>query len=127
MSEKPYNEPRLALNRIYTRTGDSGETALVSGERVPKDALRIECYGTVDELNAFIGLACQSASDLAAATPALGELCEILIRVQHELFNLGSVLATMPEKIMPRQPRVTEQEISTLEAELDRFNASLPP
>jgi cob(I)alamin adenosyltransferase len=126
MSEKPYNEPRLALNRIYTRTGDSGETALVSGERVPKDALRIECYGTVDELNAFVGLACQSASDLAPATAAMGELYEILVRVQHELFNLGSVLATMPEKMMPRQPRITEQEISTLESEIDRCNATLP-
>jgi cob(I)alamin adenosyltransferase len=126
MSEKPYNEPRLTLNRIYTRTGDSGETALVSGERVPKDALRIECYGTVDELNAFVGLACQSASDLAPATAAMGELYEILVRVQHELFNLGSVLATMPEKMMPRQPRITEQEISTLESEIDRCNATLP-
>jgi cob(I)alamin adenosyltransferase len=126
MSEKPYNEPRLTLNRIYTRTGDSGETALVSGERVPKDALRIECYGTVDELNAFVGLACQSASDLAPATAAMGELYEILVRVQHELFNMGSVLATMPEKMMPRQPRITEQEISALESEIDRFNATLP-
>ena len=50
MTEKPYKEPALALNRIYTRTGDAGETALASGERVPKDARRIECYGTVDEL-----------------------------------------------------------------------------
>ncbi len=126
MSEKPYNEPRLTLNRIYTRTGDSGETALVSGERVPKDHLRIECYGTVDELNAFVGLACQSASELAAVSPALGELCEILVRVQHELFNLGSVLATMPGKLMPRQARITEQEICTLEAEIDRCNATVP-
>jgi cob(I)alamin adenosyltransferase len=125
MSEKPYNEPRLALNRIYTRTGDSGETALVSGERIAKDALRIECYGTVDELNAFVGLARQSALELAPGAPALGELCEILIRIQHELFNLGSVLATMPEKMMPRQPRITEGEISTLEAGIDRCNATL--
>jgi cob(I)alamin adenosyltransferase len=126
MSENPYNEPRLALNRIYTRTGDAGETALVSGERVPKDALRIECYGTVDELNAFVGLAGQTASELVPAKPAMGELCETLFRVQHELFNLGSILATTPEKIMPRQPRITEEEISTLESEIDRCTATLP-
>jgi cob(I)alamin adenosyltransferase len=126
MSEKPYNEPRLALNRIYTRTGDAGETALVSGERVPKDDLRIECYGTVDELNAFVGLAWQSASDLVSTVPAVRELCESLVRVQQELFNLGSVLATMPDKIMPRQPRITEEEISMLEAEIDHCNAALP-
>jgi len=126
MSEKPYNEPRLALNRIYTRTGDSGQTALVSGERIPKDALRIECYGTVDELNACVGLACHTASELAAATPALSELRDILLRVQHELFNLGSILATMPDKIMPRQPRITAEEISALESEIDRCNDALP-
>ena len=127
MPEKPYNEPRLALNRIYTRTGDAGETALASGERIPKDALRIECYGTVDELNSFVGLACQTASDLAASTPVIGELCETLLRIQHELFNLGSILATMPEKVMPRQPRITEAEISALEVEIDRCTAVLPP
>lgn len=126
MNEKPYNEPRLALNRIYTRTGDSGETALVSGERLPKDALRIECYGTVDELNAFVGLAGQTASELVAATPGLSGLSEILLRIQHELFNLGSILATMPDKVMPRQPRITEAEISELEAEIDRCAATLP-
>jgi cob(I)alamin adenosyltransferase len=126
MSEKPYNEPRLTLNRIYTRTGDAGETALVSGERVPKDALRIECYGTVDELNSLIGLAGQTAAELAAATPEVNGLCEILLRLQHELFNLGSVLATVPDKLMPRQPRITEVEISALEAEIDRCTAILP-
>ena len=70
MAEKPYKEPALALNRIYTRTGDAGETALASGERVPKDAWRIECYGTVDELNAWIGLARATAAGLTAASGA---------------------------------------------------------
>ena len=89
----PFEEPRLALNRIYTKTGDSGETLLASGERVPKDAPRIECYGTVDELNSFVGAAALAASELAQRSPALGELARTLLRVQHELFNLGSILA----------------------------------
>ncbi len=55
--DKAFNEPRIALNRIYTKRGDAGETSLVGGQRVPKDALRIECYGTVDELNSILGLA----------------------------------------------------------------------
>ena len=126
MDEKPYNEPRLALNRIYTRTGDGGETALVSGERLPKDSLRIECYGSVDELNACLGLARHSALELSAAAPALAELAATLFRVQHELFNLGSVLATMPDKIMPRQPRIGPADIAALEAEIDRCSESLP-
>lgn len=128
MAEKPpFEEPRLALNRIYTKTGDAGETLLASGERVPKDAPRIECYGTVDELNSFVGAAALSASEAAARTPALGELARILRRVQHELFNLGSILATTPEKIHPRQARITEEDVAALERAIDRFNASLPP
>ncbi len=96
MEEKAYNEPRLALNRIYTKTGDSGETGLVGGQRVGKDALRIECYGTVDELNAFIGMACFSSEEAQ-----LTKLAEILKRVQHELFNLGSILARSPRTCIP--------------------------
>jgi cob(I)alamin adenosyltransferase len=116
-----FNEPRLALNRIYTRTGDKGETALVGGQRMPKDSLRIECYGTVDELNAFIGMARVSALD------KLPELADVLLRVQHELFNLGSILATLPEDVHPKQPRVTGTEIKQLEIEIDKMNADLAP
>ena len=123
MSDAPFNEPRLALNRIYTKRGDAGETSLVGGQSALKDALRIECYGTVDELNSFTGMACFAAS----REPALAQLGAILIRVQHELFNLGSILATLPEDIGPRQPRVTEVEVQQLEREIDEMNAPLPP
>lgn len=123
MDEKPFDEPRLALNRIYTRQGDRGETHLAGGQRVPKDSPRIECYGTVDELNAFVGLACASAE----AEPALADLAAILRRVQHELFNLGSILATLPADVHPRQARVTEREVLQLEREIDRMNEGLQP
>jgi cob(I)alamin adenosyltransferase len=116
-----FNEPRIALNRIYTKGGDKGQTSLVGGERVPKDATRIECYGTVDELNAFLGMASVSADE------AVPPLVPILRRVQHELFNLGSILATRPEDVHPKQPRVTEVEIQQLEKEIDNMNADLPP
>lgn len=123
----PFEEPRLALNRIYTKTGDSGETLLASGERVPKDAPRIECYGTVDELNSFVGAAALAASELAQGTPAFGELARTLLRVQHELFNLGSILATTPENVHPRQARITDEDVAALERDIDRANAGLPP
>ena len=126
MSSKPFNEPKLALNRIYTRGGDSGETSLVGGQRVPKDALRIECYGTVDELNSVTGLARVTAEEGVAACPQLKQLAEIIERVQHELFNLGSILATLPADVMPGQARITEAEIAQLEAEIDRMNQDLP-
>jgi cob(I)alamin adenosyltransferase len=117
-----FNEPRLALNRIYTRRGDTGETSLVGGQRVPKDALRIETYGAVDELNAFLGLASVSANE----RPETGRLVPILRRIQHELFNLGSILATLPADVHPKQPRVTGADIAQLEREIDEMNESLP-
>ncbi len=95
MSELPFDEPRLAINRVYTRTGDRGETALAGGQRVPKDGLRIRAYGTVDELNAFLGVARSTIAE-DSRVAALGA---ILLRVQHELFNLGSILATLPEDV----------------------------
>ena len=122
MPEK-FHEPRLALNRIYTRRGDQGQTSLVGGQRAPKNALRLECYGTVDELNSFIGL----AEVTAAESLATSRLSGILRRFQHELFNLGSILATLPEDVGPQQPRVTSIEVAQLEREIDDANAELPP
>ena len=116
-----FDEPRLALNRIYTKAGDQGQTHLAGGQRVSKDSLRIECYGTVDELNAFIGMACVTAAE------AVPELATVLLRVQHELFNLGSILATRPEDVHPNQARITTAEIEQLEREIDAANANLTP
>ncbi len=118
-----FEQPRIALNRIYTRQGDKGDTALVGGQRVPKDSSRIEAYGTVDELNAWIGVARVSAESEAA----LSSLAAILGRVQHELFNLGSLLATLPEDLHPKQARITPVEIQQLELEIDQVTQALPP
>lgn len=122
MEDTIFREPSLALNRIYTKRGDAGDTALVGGQRLPKDAPRIDCYGTVDELNSFIGTACVEAGNDARTAPLAG----ILLRVQHELFNLGSILATMPEDVGPQQPRVTDADVLQLEREIDEMNAELP-
>ena len=125
MDERTFNDPRLALNRIYTKGGDKGETSLVGGQRVPKDARRIEAYGTVDELNAFVGAACVTATDLAGNNADMLQIALILRRVQQELFNLGSILATRPEDAHPKQPRITEVEIRLLETGMDLMNAEL--
>jgi cob(I)alamin adenosyltransferase len=126
MENVKYDEPRVAINRVYTRGGDKGETGLAGGQRVPKDSLRIEAYGTVDELNATIGVARATAEESLTGHAKLAELDAILKRVQHELFNVGSILATLPQDVHPRQARVTEAEIAQLEAEIDRMNAVLP-
>ena len=120
MSEA-FNEPRLSLSRIYTKTGDQGETGLVGGQIVAKDAQRIEVFGTVDELNSFVGLA-----RISARESGLNELESIFERIQHELFNLGSVLATLPQDLHPNQPRITKETIDQLEREIDHYNATLP-
>jgi cob(I)alamin adenosyltransferase len=121
MADPKFDPPRVALNRIYTKTGDRGETHLAGGQRVAKDSLRIECYGTVDELNAFTGMACVSAAE------SVPELAAILGRVQHELFNLGSILATRPEDVHPKQARITGAEVVQLEKDIDRMNEGLQP
>ena len=118
-----FHDPNVGLSRIYTRTGDAGETGLVGGARVRKDSVRIEAYGTVDELNAWIGLARAAALD---SPPAAAPIAAALLRVQHQLFNLGSSLSTLPKDLRPGQPRVTDTEIAWLEAEMDRITASLP-
>jgi len=126
-----FNKPHVTINRVYTKKGDSGERALVGGQRVPKDDARIDAYGTVDELNAFVGAARQSLIEgipnaTPESAPALRALEASLIRVQHELFNLGSLLATLPEDVHPRQPRVTQADVERLEEEMDQCQEALP-
>lgn len=123
-TENDFSDPKLAINRVYTRKGDAGKTALVGGQKVSKANSRIQTYGAVDELNAFVGVARQSIveSDLDQLQP----LAQILVRVQHELFNLGSVLATRPEDLHPKQPRIRPEEVDRLEREIDEYNADLP-
>jgi len=113
----------VALNRIYTRTGDKGATGLVTGERRPKHDLRIEAYGTVDETNATVGVARLSTAGLAGPVDAM------LARIQNDLFDLGADLAT-PEtgKPMKYEPlRIADSQVTRLENEIDQLNADLSP
>jgi len=102
------------LSKIYTRTGDDGTTGLGDGSRVPKDSLRVEAYGTVDELNSTIGmvLACEGVDDAVRET---------LTQVQHELFDLGGELC------IPGMAMIEDADITRLETSLDGFNEPLPP
>ena len=126
MSDKKFREPKITISKVYTRTGDSGETGLVGGQRVAKDHVRIEAYGDVDELNATIGGCREAIKDYLDVHVELTEVFNILHRIQHELFNTGTILATMPEDITSDLPCITEVDIQRLEDEMDRFNADLP-
>lgn len=109
----------VVLNRIYTRTGDKGDTALGTGKRVAKYDPRIEAYGTVDETNACVGVARLHAS---------GELDLMLARVQNDLFDLGADLATPASPDLKFEPlRIQVSQTDRLEAEVDELNAKLSP
>lgn len=112
--------------KIYTKTGDKGKTSLFGGTRVPKYDLRIEAYGTIDELNAYIGLVRDQNIDTHSS--------DILLKIQTELFTLGAMLATPPEKELLKSgkerlkiEKTTIEKVSVLEKEIDIMNEVLPP
>lgn len=110
----------VVLNKIYTRTGDRGTTALGTGKRVPKYALRIEAYGTVDEANAQIGVARHALRSEDAAIAAM------LTRVQNDLFDLGADLCA-PEDASEQRLRISDAQVERLEQEIDALNTLLAP
>jgi cob(I)alamin adenosyltransferase len=116
----------IRLTKIYTRGGDKGMTSLVGGVRVPKESPRLEAYGTVDELNSIIGIVRTFTPDYREG---LGEdytwYSEMLRRIQNELFDVGSELATPPDVEYPGMHRMGEEEVEQLEREIDRMNEAL--
>ena len=105
--------------KIYTKTGDKGSTSLIGGVRVPKSHIRIEAYGTVDELNSYLGM----VNDMAVDEKLGGWIREI----QDRLFTVGSVLATTPDKeVKMKLPDVHEEDVTWLEQRIDEMNESLP-
>ena len=121
----------ISITRVYTRLGDQGETALVGGRRVPKDSPRIVAYGTVDELNAVVGLVrVFNAERLKARGPRRRRhawLDATLHKVQNQLFDLGSELATPPDAVYEGMFRVGEGEVTELERIMDHCQKDLPP
>jgi cob(I)alamin adenosyltransferase len=105
--------------KIYTKTGDKGLTSLIGGIRVPKSHIRIESYGTVDELNSYLGMVCDMVNDQ--------KIREWLREVQDRLFTIGSVLATSPEKeVKMKLPDLHNEDVQWLEKRIDEMNETLP-
>jgi len=112
----------IRINRVYTKSGDKGETGLVGGRRVPKDALRIECYGTVDELNATLGM--------ARAVEPMPRIDEVLVPIQRDLFSIGALLATPDLDKMHNhlaKANIDERRIRDLEHAIDECEKELEP
>ncbi len=118
----------IRLTRIYTRTGDKGTTALVGGRRVPKDSGRIEAYGTIDELNSIIGIVRTYLPQYAGGLGADAQwYSEMLRRIQNELFDVGSELATPPDGEYEGMHKMSAREGRLLEEEMDRMERELEP
>lgn len=117
----------MRITRVYTRTGDAGQTRLVGGQQVSKGHLRIESYGTTDELNAIIGLIRTFNARSGAPPEAVARLEEMLRRIQNDLFNLGSELATLPQDHWPTMPHVGADDVKRLEEWMDALNEDLEP
>ncbi len=116
-----FSEPKITINKVYTRQGDGGGTRLVGGQPVSKTDLRLHCYGSLDELNSIVGMA-----RTMCLTEGLDGLAKELLRIQHGLFNLGTVFATLPEDLTAAMPQVAESDVVALEESMDRHNEALP-
>ena len=117
----------IRLTRIYTRTGDQGDTALVGGRRVAKDSPRIEAYGTIDELNSIIGLARVFNAERLSKGKAPRWLDGVFRQLQNELFDLGSELATPEDAVYEGMHRIGESEVKALEELMDQCQKDLAP
>ena len=116
----------MRISKVYTRTGDAGKTRLAGGQEIWKDAIRVDAYGTVDELNALIGLARVFNQDMPESSGR--QRIEIfLTEVQHKLFDLGSLLATAPGTVFRNMPTVTQADVDRLEAAIDVCQLDLEP
>ena len=123
MTDKKYKDPTFTISKVYTKTGDDGKTSLVGGQKVLKSNVRIHAYGEIDELNSVVGLCIE---ELKLLNDDFKILIESLYKVQNDLFNLGTILATEPEDMKPSMPRITIQDIEVLEKEIDESNKGLP-
>ncbi len=117
----------IRITRVYTRMGDKGMTALVGGRRVPKDSPRIASYGTIDELNSVLGLARVFNAERLAEGEKHRWLDEVFRRLQNQLFDLGSELATPPDAVYEGMHRIGDAEVKELEALMDRCQKDLEP
>jgi len=126
ISKESWDKMAVRITKVYTRTGDHGETALVGGKRIAKDSLRIEDYGTIDELNSIVGLA-RAFNEQNPASEVQRFLDEVLRKIQDELFDLGSELATPPDFSYPEMFRVGEPEVRSIEDLIDGCQKDLDP
>ena len=117
----------MRITKVYTRTGDAGKTRLAGGQQVWKDSLRVEAYGTVDELNSSIGVVRVLNSETRGHNKQADQLEDELRWVQNKLFDVGSILATAPGQTFKNMPQVMASDVTRLEKTIDRCQKTLEP
>ena len=117
----------MRITKVYTRTGDAGKTRLAGGQQVWKDSIRVDAYGTLDELNAVVGVVRAMHGEVAESYAQGGQLDVDLRWIQNKLFDMGGILATVPGQIFKNMPQVTCKDVTTLEKMIDRCQKDLPP
>ena len=120
MIEK-FNNPKITINKVYTKTGDDGTTSLIGGKKVDKSSNRVCAFGEIDELNVYLGL-CSSNNDVRKIN-----IKDKLTVIQNDLFNLGNMLATPNDYNSDASPRITNYSIDFLEKNIDYYNKDLKP
>jgi len=123
MNKEKFNDPNITISKVYTKTGDDGKTSLVGGQKVLKTNIRINAFGEIDELNSIIGI---SIEELKLIDHNFDSLINTLYRIQNDLFNLGTILATKAQDMTESMPRITAYDIKVLENEIDKSNKDLP-
>lgn len=117
----------MRITKVYTRTGDAGKTRLAGGQPVWKDSLRVEVYGTIDELNSIVGVVRVMNADAVGGNPSVERLEHELRWVQNKLFDVGSLLATAPGQTFKNMPEVAARDVTRLEKLIDRCQKDLTP
>ncbi len=117
----------MRITKVYTRTGDAGKTRLAGGQQVWKDSLRVEAYGTLDELNAVVGVVRVMNAEMVGSHAQAEQLEGDLRWIQNKLFDLGGILATIPGQEFKNMPQVTGKDVTKLEKIIDRCQKDLAP
>ena len=123
MSNKDYKSPRITINKVYTKTGDGGLTSIVGGHKVSKSNLRVNVFGEMEELNVIIGYC---ILEISTNTDSCLDEINYLQRIQHELFNLGNMVATLPENFNSQMPAIDKADVKYMEDKIDALNKDLP-
>tara|TARA_Y100001934_G_scaffold204237_1_gene241089 strand:- start:122 stop:742 length:621 start_codon:yes stop_codon:yes gene_type:complete len=119
-----YKEPNISITKVYTKTGDKGKTSLIGGESVSKHDSRVEAYGDIEELNVLIGLVVNNLKKHSKIA-SFANLIKRLVSIQNELFNLGTMLASIGSSGLENMPKIDSNDIEIIEQDIDRLNQNL--